>query len=337
MADAATPASTTVTATEGADSYADFSEVFDSLTGKEGAEDAGTQAQTNSEDGTAGAAADDSQSSKPADGAGGAEESAAAGGNAAAANGEGSQGSAGDDAAGGKPQSANDVTDPNAATIAELQRQLAELQAARTAAPAEPAAPAPKSEPPAIYTPEETTELANLQKEWPDLARLFSLMARQMQYDTLTYAFKEVERVVTPLQTSVASVATNDHWASIYEAHEDYDKALPSALEWIEKQPSFIKAAYQNVAKNGTAQEVIDLVSQFKKETNWQAPAATPPAAKAAPAPAPAGSSPPAELSDAAKKAASAIGAVGTKRSGGMTAQDPSDFDGAWAEITATK
>lgn len=316
-----------------ADNYADFSAVFDSLVDK-GTPDETTPVKTDPPDGAAGAAADDQQQAQSPNGADGAGEPAKPGSDAPPADGAGPQGGAGDDATGGKPQHTDDVN----AQIVALQEQIARLTEAAKAPPA--VTPPAEDKPVQIYTPEEQTELQALQKEWPDLARMVALMTRQVQHDTLTYAFKEVERVLTPLQTSVGTLTLSDHEAAIYAAHEDYDQVYQPVMEWIEKQPSFLKAAYQNVVAKGTAQDVCDMVTRFKTETKWVAPkAATPPAAAApaAPAAAPAANQKPAELSDAAKKAATVIGAVGTKRSGGMTAQDPLDFDAAWEELTAVK
>lgn len=174
-----------------------------------------------------------------------------------------------------------------------------------------------------------------MQAAWPDAYRLFSLMARQTQVDTLKYAFSEFERVVSPLQQTVGAYAADDHMAAIYEAHTDYDQVYQPVMDWIEAQPSFLKAAYQNVVQQGTAADVSEMITRFKKETQWQAPASTPPAQAGAATPAPAPVARPAELSEAAKQAAKAMGAVGTKRGTVQQAIDPNDFDGAWAEAVS--
>lgn len=180
--------------------------------------------------------------------------------------------------------------------------------------------------------------MADLQKEWPDLHRLFSLMARQVQVDTLNYAFSEVGKVLVPLQESVNTYSTNDHMGAIYDAHEDYDQVYQPVMEWIGKQPSFLKAAYQNVVKEGTAEDVVGLIQRFKDETKWNAPAGAGVGGSRPTTPASAASSSAQQqtgLSEAAKKAAKAMGAVGTKRGAAAGAQDPNDFDGAWDEANA--
>lgn len=305
-------------ATSGGDTpesnYADFAEVFDSLTDKEGNDEGTTTGDT--PDGAAGAEGDAGQQVQQADGGGDSGQPPASGENPLADDGQGSQDGQGGDAAGGQ-QGSQDV---------DWEARLRELEA--RLAPPQPQAPA---EPQSIYTEAEQAELKTLQEDWPDLHKMFSLMARQLQVDTLNYAFSEVGKVIAPLQESVQTFSVNDHMAAIYEAHEDYDQVYQPAMEWVDKQPNFLKTAYQNVIKQGTAEDVVQMIQRFKDETGWKSPAVAgnPPAVAGTPPTQTTG------LSDAAKKAAKAMGAVGTKRGAQAGAQDPSDFDGAWDEATA--
>ena len=305
--------------------YADFAEVFDSLTDKEGNDEGTTTGDT--PDGAAGAEGDAGQQVQQADGGGDSGQPPASGENPLADDGQGAQDGQGGDAAGGQQGGQN----------VDWEARFRELEA-RIAPPQAPAAPQPQApaEPQSIYTADEQAELKTLQEDWPDLHKMFSLMARQLQVDTLNYAFNEVGKVIAPLQESVQTFSVNDHMAAIYEAHEDYDQVYQPAMEWVDKQPNFLKTAYQNVIKQGTAEDVAQMLQRFKDETGWKSPAAggntaSQPRAAAA-------GTPPAQttgLSDAAKKAAKAMGAVGTKRGAQAGAQDPADFDGAWDEATA--
>lgn len=309
------------------DDYADFSSVFASLTDK------GPNDETNSEAGeaagAAGAEGDAQQPTQQADGAGGAGEPAQAGEDPPADDAQGVPDGQGGEPAGGDAGSQG----------VDWEARFRELEARINQPPAPAAAPTEPAAAPEIYSADEKAELAELQKEWPDLHRLFSLMARQVQVDTLNYAFSEVGKVLQPLQESVTTYSTNEHMGAIYEAHEDYDQVYQPVMEWIEKQPSFLKAAYQNVVKEGNAEDVVGLIQRFKDETKWVAPAAgagvggsrptTPAGAASAPTQQQTG------LSEAAKKAAKAMGAVGGKRGAAAGAQDPNDFDGAWDEANA--
>lgn len=299
----------------------EFAAVFDSLMDKGEAPDETTAPpdQASSSDLPEN---DAQQSGEPGDGAGAAAEPTESGDDAA---------DAGDEGVSNDADGQSDAGDQGTQGVdwqAQFEALRSELEALKNPKPAAPE-PAP-SEPPALYTPEETTELTYLQEQWPDAKRLFELMARQLQFNTLDYAFKEVGKVLTPLQETVGAYTLNDHSAAIYEAHPDYDEAYAPAMKWIETQPSFLKAAYQNVVKQGTAEEVNMMMQRFKDETKWVAPSA--PAPKA-----PAPNQKQTVLSEAAKQAAKAMGAVGGKRGAVAGAQDPNDFDGAWEEALSTK
>lgn len=212
--------------------------------------------------------------------------------------------------------------------------------AAPAAAPAPAPAPAPVAAAPEpapapatfeIYTPEEKTQLADLQKEWPDIDKMLELKARQLQFDTLTLAFREINRIYAPVAAYVDHTQTSDHAAAIYEEHADYDQIYAPMQQWIEEQPGYMKNAYQTVAKEGTAAEVIDMISRFKEATGWKTPAT--PASAPAPAAQPVSKAGAVtELSAAAKKAAGSMRAVITQQTGQPQGSDPNDFDAAWAE-----
>lgn len=153
---------------------------------------------------------------------------------------------------------------------------------------------------------------------------MVTLLARQTESNVVNYTFSEIGKVLGPLQQTVSTITGNDHQDAIYSAHADYDEVFQPCMDWIEKQPSFLKKACQEVVKNGSAEDVNIMIQRFKDETKWKAPKPTPGAVK------------PAELSNAAKQAAQAISAVGTKRGVTPSVQDPADFDSAWNEAIAT-
>lgn len=320
--------------TQESDDLSDFDTVFDSLIAKgEESEDESATNQANSSGGTPGNA---EQPGEPTDGVDGGDQPTEPGGDPATSNGAGPQGDQNGVPTGGS-QGAQDVDWQ--AQFQSLQSQFEAFKAGTQQSAPAPQQSAPASQDSQVYTAEEQDELKELQQEWPDLHRLFTLMSRQVQVDTLNYAFSEFGKVIQPIQETVFTSSTNDHLAAIYEAHEDYDQVYQPVMSWIEQQPSFLKAAYQNVVKEGTADDVNLMIQRFKTETGWTAPApsqgvggsrpATPQAAQA-----PAQSQ---GLSDAARKAAKAMGAVTTKRGVQANAQDPNDFDGGWDEAIAMR
>lgn len=221
--------------------------------------------------------------------------------------------------------------DPNA-PAAETPPAAAPAPAPAPAAAPEPA-PAPVAPTPAfeVYSAEEKAQLADLQKEWPDIDKMLDLKARQLQFDTLTLAFREINRIYAPVAAYVDQTQTSDHAAAIYEGHADYDQIYAPMQKWIDEQPGYMKTAYQTVAKEGTAAEVIDMIDRFKTATGWKTPAtpASAPAPAAQPVSRAAGVT---ELSAAAKKAAGSMRPVTAQQTAQPQGSDPNDFDAAWAE-----
>jgi hypothetical protein len=121
----------------------------------------------------------------------------------------------------------------------------------------------------------------------------------------------------------------------------DYDDVRDKALAWVDSQPDYLKAAYKQVTDGGSPEEVADLITRFKKETNYVSPEApTPPAttgAAASTTPAvPAKPAAPA-LPAAATKAAAKLAVVKTGRTEQESGTSDEDFDGAFAKYAASE
>jgi hypothetical protein len=197
--------------------------------------------------------------------------------------------------------------------------------------PPEDVRPATRQEPPESYNAEEKTFLADYEKEWPDVSRGEALKRRAEYQRVVEYVFSEIARVYGPLIERGASaadtVAETAALTAIRSAHNDYDDAMyESVVAWANDLPGYRKKVALGVIEEGEPQDVIDLISEFKTAKGLNKPkvvAGTDVPAKPAVT----------ELPAAAKKAAQALGVVDSKRSAvAPNAEDPSDFDSAWAE-----
>jgi hypothetical protein len=67
------------------------------------------------------------------------------------------------------------------------------------------------------------------------------------------------------------------HFNAIKEAHNDYETYRDdgSITKWIESKPKYLQPALKETYSNGTADDVIDLISDFKKDNNIQTEAST--------------------------------------------------------------
>ena len=72
---------------------------------------------------------------------------------------------------------------------------------------------------------------------------------------------------VTPLAEGFNAASVEQHFAAIHKAHTDYDAVIVKVPEWIDKQPAYLRPALKQVYEKGTTQDVIELISDFKKAT----------------------------------------------------------------------
>lgn len=210
---------------------------------------------------------------------------------------------------------------------AELEAELAKQAPAPAPAPAEDPPPAKK-----LYSPEEEASLAKYQEDWPDIAKHEKLLRRAEYNDVINHVFSQLRPIIEEMQSKMSSYGKRTLYDDLVDMVPDYDDVRDKALAWIDTQPEYLKNAYRHVADNGTAEEVADLINRYKRETNYQAPAAapaaTPPAAPAAPA------TPPPAVPPAAAAAAAALAPVGSSRSEPpKPGPDANDFDAAFAEF----
>jgi hypothetical protein len=215
------------------------------------------------------------------------------------------------------------AADAEAARVAQEEQFIKHVKTVvETTQPLAPPAP-PKPAPPIeqqLFTPEEIEFLTAYDKEFPDIARAETIRRRADLRMTVGYVFDEVTRSLQPLVQQIQNLAARTHLGDIHQMVPDYDTTREQVIAWVDKQPPYLKAAYQRVVQQGSVDEVADLINRYKKDTGVVAPLA---AAKLEP-----------ELTPAAKKAAAALAPVGSKRSGAVVTE-PQDFDGAFGAATA--
>ena len=188
-------------------------------------------------------------------------------------------------------------------------------------APAEPA-PAPAEPEPDIYTAEEQALLSEYEKDWPDVAKAEALRRRGEYRDLVNHVFREVAKELAPLAQNMKLLAERTHLADLHDAVEDYDEVRDKVIDWANQQPAYLRNAYQHVIQQGTPDEIADLVERYRQATGTP----TAPAAPAAPA-----RKAESELPSTTKQAVAALAPVSSKRSTVVQADDPNDFESAFA------
>ena len=213
--------------------------------------------------------------------------------------------------------------------IEELQAQIEQLKQAQQAPQPQPEPEAPPEQKP-LYTDEEQQLLKQYAEDWGDVQKGEALTRRAEYQQLVQYIFDQIHGVYGPALDYVEGRSGRDQYADIKARVDDYDDVRDKAIEWAGQQPEYLKAAYQQVIDNGTAEEVAHFINLYKQATNYgkTAPA---PAASVAPAPA-------APTPDPKKAAAAAaLKVVRTKRSEDRTEPDVNDFSAAFKEFASMK
>ena len=79
-----------------------------------------------------------------------------------------------------------------------------------------------------------------------------------------------VAKALEPMQQKEQESAAQAHMRTIYEAHQDADSIVESGEfeSWKASQPSYIQAALDGVLQQGTADQVVELLNNYKQSTN---------------------------------------------------------------------
>lgn len=171
------------------------------------------------------------------------------------------------------------------------------------------------------YTEEESRFLQDYEKDWPDVAKAEALRRRAEYRDLVGYVFQEVAKEIMPVMDMVRTLSERTHLSDLHTTINDYDDVRDKVINWVSKQPHYLQAAYNHVIKQGTVDEVADLVNRYKQETGVQMRSA------------PASRKTETELPTATKQAAAALAPVSSKRSAVIAGQDPNDFESAFASF----
>lgn len=80
----------------------------------------------------------------------------------------------------------------------------------------------------------------------------------------------QVAQALQPMQAREQESAAEAHMRTIYEAHQDADSVVESGEfnTWKASQPTYVQAALDGVLAQGTAEQVVELLNNYKQSTN---------------------------------------------------------------------
>lgn len=156
--------------------------------------------------------------------------------------------------------------------VAPLQRELRTLQRqARTA----PGAPSPDGKAAdEILDPETLKALDAVEKDFPDVAKPFRQVINRLT-ETVKTVRGETSSLRQERKADVEDATVESQNAFIRQHHQDFDAIAGSTdfYAWVEKQPAFVKnAVKRNTNTVLDPQEIVDVVSAFKRDTGRTTP-----------------------------------------------------------------
>lgn len=88
-------------------------------------------------------------------------------------------------------------------------------------------------------------------------------------------AVKPVEDALKPLIDQGHQAEQREHFATIAKAHDDWNPVVNSDKfkGWVKTLPAYRQGPINAVLANGDARSVVDVISDFKKESGYQRPA----------------------------------------------------------------
>jgi len=113
--------------------------------------------------------------------------------------------------------------------------------------------------------PESGTLLEGFTEEYPEIAEAVLQLVDQK----VNQSASQIEQRVAPLEAEKKRTATETHFAAIGNVHADYETVAgsPEFSQWIDSQPDYVSQACHQVVQQGTANQVVDLLTRFKENT----------------------------------------------------------------------
>ena len=84
----------------------------------------------------------------------------------------------------------------------------------------------------------------------------------------------KVSAQLAPVLKKTAESEEESHFDAIREAHGDYEKYVEdgSIVKWIESKPKYLQPALKQTYGQGSAEDAIDLINDFKRENSIESP-----------------------------------------------------------------
>ncbi len=128
-----------------------------------------------------------------------------------------------------------------------------------------------------VQTDSEVEEsLQALEDEYPEIAKPMKemLLNQRKEVQVLKDKIEVMDKKEADKEKAAVATAESEHKDKIAAAHSDYVEVSQDPLfdEWINGLPAIEKAGAQLIRQNGTTQEVIELLTSYKKANGYELP-----------------------------------------------------------------
>lgn len=172
------------------------------------------------------------------------------------------------------------------------------------------------------------------EKEWSEVSRAEQIKRQAELQHVQDVVYSNVRSALAPIVEQLQQSKVEAHFNSIRSRVPEFDEIREPVQEWVKEQPEFVRPAFEQVLKQGSADQVVELLNAYKQATGKTGAAPQVPASSASkgqqqPAARPKRPAP----SGAAKRAMAA--APSQKRTNPPAQTDPNDFASAFDEAAA--
>ncbi len=169
----------------------------------------------------------------------------------------------------------------------EKARLESELLAAKTP-PAPPPPPTPEIRTPEseglsmdhLLTPEEKQQMAEYDQDFDTVSKMEGLKRKrelavlESKMEALKTSIEtrisQVTETIAPIAKDIEERTLDSHFSAIRTGHPDFETYRDdgSIKTWIEKKPKYLQPALMRTYSEGSAEDVIDLITDFKRDSN---------------------------------------------------------------------
>jgi hypothetical protein len=120
--------------------------------------------------------------------------------------------------------------------------------------------------------------LDGFRKDFPELAGAIDILQKRVDGVTTSPAkVPDAKPSDGTDNTDKGDTVLADHIAAIRKTHPDLTEMVNTGVlqTWIQKQPDYIRPALETIYTDGSSDDVINMVTEFKDKTGWKSQLAT--------------------------------------------------------------